>query len=83
MPTRRKHTDPIFLGLNINGLLTSAFGGLITLVSGVGVYLITTNLKDTRETRDIVIAHTQAIKDIKAEQARLRKDYTPPVPKPN
>ena len=82
MPRPRKHGAPIVLGLNLNGILTSLFGGMVTLISGVSVYLITNNLKDTRETRDIVISHTQAIKDIQTEQARLRRDYVPPVAKP-
>jgi hypothetical protein len=80
MAARKKtHGDPIVFGLNLNGILTSVLGGLATLVAGVSVYLINTNLQEERLAHDLLQKHSWQIESIIKEQARIKKDYAPPV----
>jgi hypothetical protein len=75
--------DTVLLGLNINGVLTSLFGGVITLLSGVGVYLITSTLKQGHENNNLLISHSMEIreinhdlKDVKQEQQRVKDELS-------
>ncbi len=78
--TRRKKKDPpaqpqtTFLGLNINSLIQSVVGSVV-------IFLITTSIEQGRTNHDLLISHTEKIKSIQTEQARIRKEYSPPVVK--